>query len=96
MAKLNQADLQRFALAGAARRLEELQAEAAQILRVFPQLRAGGRGRQAGNAAAAKGPAGPRRRHRISAEGRKRISEAAKARWGKHRREAGKSSKRAS
>ena len=72
MAKLNQADLQRFALAGAARRLEELQAEAAQILRVFPQLRAGGRGRQAGNAAAAK------------------------ARWAKHRREAGKSSNRAS
>ena len=89
MAKREQLDLRRFALAGAEKRLEELNAEAEQIFRIFPQLRGGRRRAAATTAAAGEGtPKGRRRRRRNSAEGRRRISEAQKARWARQRAEA--------
>lgn len=90
MAKSDQADLRRFALAGAEKRLDELKAETEQIFRMFPQLR-GGRRRAAANPGPADEGASRarrRRRRRISAEGRRRISEAQKARWARQRAEA--------
>ena len=88
MAKSDQADLRRFALAGAEKRLDELKAETEQIFRMFPQLR-GGRRRAAANPGPAdEGASRGRRRRRISAEGRRRISEAQKARWARQRAEA--------
>ena len=41
----------------------------------------------------AAGPGGPRRRRRMSAETRKRLSEAAKRRWAERRAKAGRKSK---
>ena len=89
MAKRDETDLRRFALAGAEKRLEELNAEAEQIFRMFPQLR-GGRRRAAPRTTGAsnEGASTGRRRRRISAEGRRRISEAQKARWARQRAQA--------
>ena len=86
-----------WALKGAEQRLLEISEEAAAIYSAFPELR--GRG-QAG-AQRRRGPGRPRsaqaetdagaaparrrRRGGISAEGRRRISEAQKARWAKQR-----------
>jgi hypothetical protein len=64
---------------GAAHRLQELKVEIAQLMKVFPHLRYG----------SAVSPAmpdaveepGTRRRRRMSAAARKKISEAQKARW---------------
>lgn len=91
MAKLANAELRRYALVGAEKRLIELGTEAAQIFRAFPELRARGRGFDAvGRAPASGDPARPvlRRRRTISAAGRKRISDAQKARWAKQRSQA--------
>ncbi len=92
MAKLANADLRRYALVGAEKRLIELGTEAAQIFRAFPELRARGRGFDAVGRAPASGdparPVLPRRRRTISAAGRKRISDAQKARWAKQRGQA--------
>lgn len=90
MAKLEQADLRRFAVAGAARRIEELEREKAQILSAFPQLRARNRGTGALDRTVESASVGRKRRRRISAEGRRRISEAQKARWAKQKGEAGR------
>src|SRR5436190_1312422 len=88
MAKRQQSDIRRWALLGAEQRLLELAAEAAAIHRAFPELRErpGSEvrpGRSDGN----EGPHGRRRRRKrtMSAEARKRISNAQKARWAKHR-----------
>ena len=105
MAKLESNNLRRYALVGAEQRLAELSAESQQILRAFPELRARG-GRSTGSRAAVRtaaespraGRGGRRRRRKISAEGRKRISEAQKARWAKvkgQRREAAPKPRRA-
>ena len=96
MAKMDETRLRRFALAGAETRLAELRDEAAAIFRMFPQLRA--RGRRAAAAPEAPATVAPkaRRRRRLSAEGRRRISEAQKARWAKHRSDSGAASGRKS
>jgi hypothetical protein len=75
---------------GAELRLLELAEEAATIFGHFPELRAPGRGFMANATAASPDPAHgeqPRRRRRrkMSAEARKRISDAQKARWAKQR-----------
>jgi hypothetical protein len=100
MAKRQSDDLRRYAVVGAEQRLTELANEAAQIFRVFPELRARGRGLDAvrstrASASSDGGPDGqqptPRRRRRrskMSAEARKRISDAQKARWAKQKAEA--------
>jgi hypothetical protein len=82
---------------GAEARLLQISEEAAAIHRAFPELRRGGgrgigRGRGRGQSASSDGAdtaaAGqPRRRRRLSAAARKRISDAQKKRWAKHRQE---------
>jgi hypothetical protein len=92
MARQQNSDLRRWALLGAEQRLLELAAEAATIHSAFPELRQrpgseGRPGRSDGN----EGPHGRRkgRKRKMSAEARKRISEAQKARWAKHRKQNG-------
>lgn len=95
MAKRMSGDLRRYAVAGAEQRLLQLAEEAAAIFAIFPELRAPGRGfmavRKGGGAPRGAGAADgsgaqPRRRRRLSAEARKRISDAQKRRWAKHRK----------
>jgi hypothetical protein len=71
---------------GAQHRYEELQTELASLVRQFPDLRSGARaivkrGRRAVKAAAAQ--LQPRRRRKMSAAARARISAAQRARWAK-------------
>jgi hypothetical protein len=94
VAKLQSNDLRRYAVLGAEQRLLTLAEEAEQIYRAFPELRKrGGRpGRRSSSAAEARessptGRKGRRRRRRMSAEARKRISDAQKARWARQRGE---------
>ena len=82
MAKRLDASVRQWALIGAEQRLVQLAAEAAAIHRAFPELRQ--RGRKAG-APPAAAAGGRRRKRRLSAEARRRISEAQKARWARHR-----------
>jgi hypothetical protein len=84
--------MRQYAVVGAEQRLLELAEEAATIFAMFPELRAPGRGfmaksgpQRAGTAAADAAPVTRRRRRKMSAEGRKRISEAQKARWAKQK-----------
>jgi hypothetical protein len=84
--------LQEFARIGAAARIKELQAEIASIRRDFPALTSPGgestmpsprpkrRGRPAASVAAKVAAPGKRRR-KMSAAARKKISEAQKKRW---------------
>ncbi len=71
----NSVELQRkWALAGAEARLKEVQAEVAEIYRVFPELR----GRSApGRAASESAP----RKRRFSPKGREAISEGMRKYW---------------
>jgi hypothetical protein len=91
VAKRQRKDLRPYAVVGAEHRLLELAEEAATIFAMFPELRAPGRGfmAKAGGRveAAAAADAAPvrRRRRKISAAGRKRISDAQKARWAKQK-----------
>jgi hypothetical protein len=92
LAKLLSNDLRRYAVLGAEQRLLTLAEEAEQIYRAFPELRKrGGRsGRRSSSAAevqesAPRGRTARRRRRRMSAEARKRISDAQKARWARQR-----------
>jgi hypothetical protein len=85
-------DVRKWAVIGAEQRLSQISQEAAAIYRAFPELRRAGRGRAAGrrpaSAAATDGEtSGPPRggRRRLSAAARKRISDAQKRRWAKHR-----------
>jgi hypothetical protein len=85
MAKKVAANLRQWALIGAEQRLLQLAEEAAQIHREFPELR---RGQRRANAAESQEDVSRRqvrRRGRMSAAARKRISDAQKARWAKHR-----------
>lgn len=96
VAKLESNDIRRYAILGAEQRLAQLAEESEQILRAFPELRGrrSGRGRSGRAQASSAGPespaqgAGRRRRRVISPEGRKRISDAQKARWARQRGEA--------
>ena len=91
MAKKQSGDLRRYAVVGAEQRLLEIAEEAASIFDVFPEIRGRGRGLEAVRGAqstqtSASGQ--PRRRPRrstLSAEARKRISDAQKARWAKQK-----------
>ena len=96
MAKRFSGDLRRYAVVGAEQRLLELAEEAARIFAIFPELRAPGRGFMAlGQVSRDKGQASPvdgpqtsptgRRRRKMSAAARRRVSEAQKARWAKQR-----------
>jgi hypothetical protein len=86
-------DLRRYAVVGAEQRLLELAEEAAAIFAIFPELRAPGRGFMAKAGARSESAAGDavaaptkrRRRRKMSAEARKRISDAQKARWAKQK-----------
>ncbi len=85
---MKRSDLRRWALMGAQQRLAEIVNEQGAILAVFPELR--GRKRNAGasdNNTQASPARQKRRRFRMSAEARKRISDAQKARWAKQRAE---------
>lgn len=84
-------DVRKWAVIGAEQRLLQISEEAAAIYRAFPELRRGGRGRGAAGrrsapAADADASAAPvRKRRRLSAAARKRISDAQKRRWAKQR-----------
>jgi hypothetical protein len=100
VAKRQGNNLRRYAVVGAEQRLLELAKEAAGIFAMFPELRAPGRGfmsgglaGKTGQAAAAAGAAVPRRRRKMSAEARKRISDAQKARWARQRAAGGSKKK---
>jgi hypothetical protein len=82
--------LRRYAVVGAEQRLLELAEEAAAIFAIFPELRGPGRGfMAAGRGRVARQSAAPtgrrRRRRKMSAQARKRISDAQKARWARQR-----------
>jgi hypothetical protein len=87
-------NLRAWALIGAEQRLVQLAEEAAAIHRLFPELRQRGgssaRANVEGGAETARvaprkrGPGRPPKR-RMSADARRRISEAQKARWAKQR-----------
>ena len=79
-------DMRTWAVAGAQNRLLEIAAEAAEIHRMFPELR-GGRS-QGVTDVASKPATGGRRRRTMSAAARARISAAQKARWAKQKAEA--------
>jgi len=88
MAKRTTGDMRKWALIGAEQRLVELAQEIAAIHNAFPELRQGRRGRPAkepSSSTAADAPKRRRRRRKLSAEARKRISDAQKARWAKQR-----------
>ena len=96
MAKRQKDNLRRYAVVGAEQRLLELAEEAAGIFAIFPELRAPGRGFMAGGrGGSAAGTVAPRRRRRrkMSAEARKRISDAQKARWARQRAAGGSKKK---
>jgi hypothetical protein len=100
LAKRQATDFLKWATLGAGQRLRELREEITSIYRAFPGLRStqgrrsakGSRGPRATGATAntGKNAAGrpKRRRRKMSAEARKRISDAQKARWAKQRAEA--------
>lgn len=102
MAKRQDSDLRRYAVVGAERRLLELADERATILATFPELRAAGRGLVAKNGRRSASPASDaavtpapkkRRRRTMSADARRRISEAQKARWAKQKAAGGSKKK---
>lgn len=83
--------MNQWARAGAQARLNELRAEIAAIARAFPGLDRASTGgaTRAPIRRGRRGRKGGRRRGGISAEGRRRISEAQKARWAAQRADAG-------
>ena len=100
MAKRQGDNLRRYAVVGAEQRLLELAEEAAGIFAMFPELRAPGRGFIATGQGGRRGPAAgsapaPRRRRRrkMSADARKRISDAQKARWARQKAAGGSKKK---
>ena len=80
---LNNLDLRKYARAGAEVRLREIDEEREQIFRVFPELDSGSQTRDRGRPASTAEP--PRKRRTMSAEARKRISDAQKRRWAAQR-----------
>jgi len=85
-------DMRAWALIGAEQRLVQLAEEAAAIHRAFPELRRRGRGPGRPAASDSAEPAAGagtgtrrRRRRKMSADARRRISEAQKARWARQK-----------
>jgi hypothetical protein len=98
VAKRQGNNLRRYAVVGAEQRLLELAEEAAGIFAMFPELRAPGRGFMSGGLGGrTRQTAGtakpPRRRRKMSAEARKRISDAQKARWARQKAAGGSKKK---
>ena len=87
MAILERGQLRDWAVKGAEQRLLEIANETAAIHRAFPELRRRGNGIPAVGAAASTSVSARkvRGRRRMSADARRRISEAQKARWAKQR-----------
>jgi hypothetical protein len=89
MASLEMGQMRQWALRGAEARLLEIANEAAAIHRTFPELRGRRNGASSTGANGAettsKGRGRPRGRRTMSADARRRISEAQKARWAKQR-----------
>ena len=82
MAKaLSRQELLSYARAGAQARIDQLRAELAALEAAF----GGGRGRSAAAAAGRRTSGGTGKKRRMSAEGRKRIADAARRRWAKWR-----------
>jgi hypothetical protein len=80
---LDSFDLRKYARAGAEARLKEIETEREQIFGAFPELRSGAAPSRRGRPASTARPT--RKRRRMSAEARKRISDAQKRRWAAHR-----------
>jgi len=79
-----------LAARGARARYEELQTELSSLVRHFPHLRSGARGvmnrgRRAVETAATQLRRAPRKRRKMSAAARAKISAAQKARWAKQK-----------
>jgi hypothetical protein len=97
MAKNSAGSMRSWALRGAQQRLVELQQEMAEIRNAFPELRQkrsspGAESVGLERSGPARAPAtrtGRRRRRALSAEARKRISDAQKARWAKQKAKKG-------
>lgn len=102
MAKQQTVELHKWAMLGATLRLDQLGEEISAIYRAFPGLRHRGRSGRLGRianagaaestAATADAPVRRRRRRTMSADARKRISDAQKARWAKQRAQGSASS----
>ena len=75
---MNTSEVRTWALKGAEQRLVEISEEAQAIYRNFPELRARGRSFELDGT-------GRRQRRKLSAEARKRISEAVRARWARQK-----------
>lgn len=74
-------DLKQLALLGAQARIRQLEAEAQELLRMFPQLRGGAKVlRQAGTQADVAKP-----KRRFSAQGKKSISEGMRKYWARRK-----------
>ena len=85
MAKTNTQSMRAWARVGAEQHLNQLKAEIAAIYATFPELRRGApASRTTADNTTDKAPR-KRRRRKLSAEARKRISEAQKARWAKQK-----------
>ena len=85
MATLTQEQLQRLARLGAMARLEQIRQEEADIRAAFPEL-FGRRGRQAVVAGATEKAPIVRKRRKMSAEGRKAVSERMRKYWAERRK----------
>ena len=77
-------EFRRYAVVGAEQRLLQIAEEAAVIFTAFPELRDRGFMERSKSPKAAQA-AVPRRRRKMSAEARRKISEAQKARWAKQK-----------
>jgi hypothetical protein len=84
------AGLREWAVKGAEQRLVELAEEARTIFAAFPELRGPGREFDANRGDSVKVPVSPRkRRRRMSAAARKKVSLAQKRRWAEWRKKKG-------
>lgn len=87
MANIGRLDLRRLTVLGARARLAEIQAEEAALKKAFPELRKGGASQNAQPDASGSGKTPVRRRkNRMSAEGRKAVSERMKRYWAERRK----------
>jgi hypothetical protein len=87
VANLNQEQLRRLTRLGAVARLEQIRAEEAAIRAEFPELFGRGRREEAATPSAGDQPAGSRRRRRkMSAQGRKAVSERMRKYWAERRK----------
>ena len=85
MAKRDTNNMRAWARIGAEQRLNQLRTEIAAIYTTFPELRRGTPPSHPAADNASDKPARRRRRRKLSAEARKRISDAQKARWAKQK-----------